>query len=36
MTREQMTRHLSDAGFTRVTQKPMTFGVCVGYLGVKT
>ena len=35
MTREQMAKHLADAGFTAITQKPMTFGVCVAYRGVK-
>jgi demethylmenaquinone methyltransferase/2-methoxy-6-polyprenyl-1,4-benzoquinol methylase len=33
--REQMMRMLADAGFTRVEQFPMTFGVCVCYRGVK-
>ena len=35
MTRQQMTQHLADAGFASITQKPMTFGVCVCYRGVK-
>jgi demethylmenaquinone methyltransferase / 2-methoxy-6-polyprenyl-1,4-benzoquinol methylase len=33
--REQMMRMLEDAGFARVEQFPMTFGVCVCYRGVK-
>jgi len=33
--REQMMRMLEDAGFGRVEQFPMTFGVCVCYRGVK-
>jgi demethylmenaquinone methyltransferase/2-methoxy-6-polyprenyl-1,4-benzoquinol methylase len=33
--REQMVRMLQDAGFARVDQFPMTFGVCVCYRGVK-
>ena len=31
--REQMTRMMGDAGFSDVSQHPMTFGVCVGYRG---
>ena len=31
--REQMTRMMGEAGFSDVTQHPMTFGVCVGYRG---
>jgi demethylmenaquinone methyltransferase/2-methoxy-6-polyprenyl-1,4-benzoquinol methylase len=31
--RQQMTRMMRDAGFSDVTQHPMTFGVCVGYRG---
>lgn len=33
--REQMMRMMSDAGFERVQQFPLTFGVCVCYRGVK-
>lgn len=33
--REQMARMMGDAGFSDVTQHPMTFGVCVAYRGVK-
>ena len=33
--REQMMGMLSSAGFTKVEQFPMTFGVCVCYRGVK-
>src|SRR5207237_585452 len=33
--REQMTQMMRDAGFERVEQFPMTFGVCVCYRGVK-
>jgi demethylmenaquinone methyltransferase/2-methoxy-6-polyprenyl-1,4-benzoquinol methylase len=32
--RQQMTRMMSEAGFSDVTQHPMTFGVCVGYRGL--
>jgi demethylmenaquinone methyltransferase / 2-methoxy-6-polyprenyl-1,4-benzoquinol methylase len=32
--REQMTRMMQEAGFSDVTQHPMTFGVCVGYRGL--
>ncbi|MGC4032297.1 MAG: class I SAM-dependent methyltransferase [Tepidisphaeraceae bacterium] len=35
MTRQQMTDHLTAAGFGDITLKPMTFGVCVAYRGVK-
>lgn len=35
MSRAQMEDHLRTAGFGRITQKPMTFGVCVAYRGVK-
>ena len=34
--REQMVRLMEDAGFLKVEQHPMTFGVCVCYRGVKT
>jgi demethylmenaquinone methyltransferase/2-methoxy-6-polyprenyl-1,4-benzoquinol methylase len=34
--REQMVDMLGRAGFTRVEQFPMTFGVCVCYRGIKT
>jgi demethylmenaquinone methyltransferase/2-methoxy-6-polyprenyl-1,4-benzoquinol methylase len=33
--REQMAGMMRDAGFSGVTQHPMTFGVCVAYRGVK-
>jgi demethylmenaquinone methyltransferase / 2-methoxy-6-polyprenyl-1,4-benzoquinol methylase len=33
--REQMTGMMQAAGFTEVTQHPMTFGVCVCYRGIK-
>ena len=36
MTRAQMQSHLEIAGFTQVVQKPLTFGVCVAYRGIKT
>jgi demethylmenaquinone methyltransferase / 2-methoxy-6-polyprenyl-1,4-benzoquinol methylase len=32
--RSAMTRMMSEAGFTGVTQHPMTFGVCVCYRAV--
>ena len=35
MTRQQMQTHLETAGFGQIVQKPMTFGVCVAYRGVK-
>ena len=35
LSRDQMTTHLADAGFGNLTQKPMTFGVCVAYRGEK-
>ncbi|HEX8324627.1 MAG TPA: class I SAM-dependent methyltransferase, partial [Tepidisphaeraceae bacterium] len=35
MSREQMTQHLAAAGFSQIVQRPMTFGVCVAYRGVK-
>lgn len=35
VTRQQMTDMMTAAGFTTVTQHPMTFGVCVCYRGVK-
>jgi len=31
--REQLAAMMKDAGFVQVTQHPMTFGVCVAYLG---
>lgn len=31
--REQLLAMMLDAGFVSITQHPMTFGVCVGYLG---
>ncbi|MHC4128592.1 MAG: ubiquinone/menaquinone biosynthesis methyltransferase [Planctomycetota bacterium] len=31
--REQLAAMMKDAGFAHVTQHPMTFGVCVAYLG---
>ena len=34
--REQMVQMMRDAGFERIEQFPMTFGVCVCYRGVKT
>ena len=34
--REQMTQMMRDAGFERVEQFAMTFGVCVCYRGIKT
>jgi demethylmenaquinone methyltransferase/2-methoxy-6-polyprenyl-1,4-benzoquinol methylase len=33
--REQMVRMMQEAGFERIEQFPMTFGVCVCYRGVK-
>ena len=30
-----ITRTLEEAGFERVTQHPMTFGVCIAYLGFR-
>jgi demethylmenaquinone methyltransferase / 2-methoxy-6-polyprenyl-1,4-benzoquinol methylase len=36
VNRETMMRMMTDAGFTQVTQHPMTFGVCVCYRGVKS
>ena len=35
MSRQQMQTHLETAGFRQIVQKPMTFGVCVAYRGVK-
>src|SRR5687768_9249377 len=35
ITREKMMTMISEAGFTKVEQFPMTFGVCVCYRGVK-
>jgi len=35
MSRQQMQNHLETAGFGKIVQKPMTFGVCVAYRGVK-
>jgi demethylmenaquinone methyltransferase/2-methoxy-6-polyprenyl-1,4-benzoquinol methylase len=35
ITREKMMTMMSDAGFAKVEQFPMTFGVCVCYRGVK-
>ena len=35
ITRERMMGMMADAGFTRVEQHPLTFGVCVCYRGVK-
>jgi demethylmenaquinone methyltransferase / 2-methoxy-6-polyprenyl-1,4-benzoquinol methylase len=35
ITRETMMQMMRDAGFEQVEQFPMTFGVCVGYRGVK-
>lgn len=35
LDRESMVRAIEDAGFTGVTQKAMTFGVCVRYRAVK-
>ena len=34
ITRERMMAMMTDAGFVRVEQFPMTFGVCVCYRGV--
>lgn len=36
INREMMMQMMTDAGFTSVTQHPMTFGVCVCYRGVKS
>ncbi len=36
ITRERMMQMMTDAGFARVQQFPLTFGVCVCYRGVKT
>lgn len=33
--REQMMRMMGDAGFTAVRQHPLTFGVCVCYVGMR-
>jgi demethylmenaquinone methyltransferase/2-methoxy-6-polyprenyl-1,4-benzoquinol methylase len=33
--REQMMKMISDAGFNQVKQQPMTFGVCICYVGVR-
>ncbi|MGN6625129.1 MAG: bifunctional demethylmenaquinone methyltransferase/2-methoxy-6-polyprenyl-1,4-benzoquinol methylase UbiE [Tepidisphaeraceae bacterium] len=35
MSRQQMSDHLAAAGFSELSQRPMTFGVCVCYRGVK-
>ena len=35
ITREAMMQMMSDAGFERVEQFPMTFAVCVCYRGIK-
>jgi hypothetical protein len=33
--REQMTALMRDAGFGKVEQFPLTFGVCVCYRGIR-
>jgi demethylmenaquinone methyltransferase/2-methoxy-6-polyprenyl-1,4-benzoquinol methylase len=35
ITRDRMTEMMTTAGFTQVTQHPLTFGVCVAYRGVR-
>ncbi len=36
INRDSMVKMLSDCGFSRVTQHPMTFGICVCYRGIKS
>ena len=35
LDRGELVARMTEAGFTSITQHPMTFGVCVGYLGKK-